>query len=73
MPAKEKYNLSRSWYSPIEVAHMLGLKPRTIWGYLRQDSRRYPGRKVLVGEKVDTMWRIHREDLIQFFNEMYGD
>jgi excisionase family DNA binding protein len=53
-PVVEKY------YAPIEVASLLGVKVRTVLGWLRDPNHE------LVGNKIGTMWRVSHTDLKRY-------
>lgn len=52
---------------------MLAVEPRTVRQYMKQDSAKSPGRKLLVATKPTTIWRIASADLKIFLEEKYGN
>jgi hypothetical protein len=52
---------------------MLAVEPRTVRQYMKQDSDKHPGRKLLVATKPTTIWRVARDDLKTFLEEKYGN
>lgn len=65
-------HLVREMYELSEIAYMLKLSVRTVRGYTRKDSQKYPDRKLLVAKKERGVYRVLREDLKKFFTELYG-
>lgn len=65
-------HLTREMYELSEIAYMLKLGVRTVRGYTRKDSQKYPDRKLLVAKKERGVYRVLREDLKKFFAELYG-
>lgn len=61
-------------YAPVEVAYILDVTPRTVRSYLRRNSKLHKGQKLLRAKR-DEMghWRITKEDLAIFLNEIFGD
>lgn len=66
-------NLDREFYTPVEIAYMLNIKPETVRLYFGQDSKKHDDRKLLVGKKYRGQWRVTRDDLVIFLLELYGD
>lgn len=65
--------LRQERYTVREVAFLLDVEPRTVRQYMKQDSAKHAGRKLLVATKETTIWRIARDDLKIFFEEKYGN
>jgi hypothetical protein len=73
VPVADRFaHLTREMYELSEIAYMLKLGVRTVRGYTRKDSQKYPDRKLLVAKKERGVYRVLREDLKKFFNELYG-
>lgn len=71
--ADEQFSyLTRPMYFMNEIAYMTGMHVRTVRSYTRKDSERFPDRKMLVGNKNNGVYRVMREDLIKFLQELYG-
>jgi hypothetical protein len=73
--AERKYQLpDRPDYAPVEIAYVLGVQARTVRSYLKRNSKKHPGQKLLPANR-DEMghWRITREGLAIFLDEMFGD
>jgi len=65
-------HLDREMYEFSEIAYMLNLNIRTIRSYRKKDSEKYPDRKLLVAKMSRGVYRVTRQDLIMFLEEMYG-
>lgn len=73
VPATDRFaHLERELYELSEIAFMLNMKVRTVRTYLNKDSNRYPDRKLLVAAKNRGVYRVTREDLKMFLQEIYG-
>lgn len=65
--------MRQAYYTVREVAFLLNVEPRTVRLYMKQDSIKRPGQKLLVATKETTIWRIANEDLRKFLEEKYGN
>jgi hypothetical protein len=68
-------HLTRTEYSPVEIAYMMGLTVRTVRTYLKRPSKKRNGEKLLPSVKDEStgLYVISRDNLIKFFQERYGD
>lgn len=61
-------SLIQQYYSPVEIASMLGLRVRTVTNYLKNPDHPLKGVKIQVNQ-----WRVPRASLEAFLKGLYGN
>lgn len=63
-----RYNLpNQEFFTPVELADLLGVHKRTIVVWIKDPNKKLNGVKL-----SNNLWRVSRESLVEFLEDLYG-